>query len=97
MIVHGWKAGTYGIRISKKDRDKIFEQGWKSVFLTLDDEETIQVNISDYFWRNCIELRSKKIGEWFKKYNKAPWNRGCPPRMEMEQKSGNRFKVNLMS
>jgi len=47
MIVSGWNNGSpnnrtcagYGIRISKKDRDKYFRREWDSVEIELENDE----------------------------------------------------------
>jgi len=101
MQVKGWNNGSfsmsgagYGIRISRQDRDKFFNRGWSKVVIELEGErELIEVRLSDSFWRGCSELRSAKIGRWMMKNGLAPWERGCPPKLELQQIGDNKFKL----
>lgn len=67
----GWTNGSpsatgsgYGIAISKADRDAHFAPGIESVKLILDNGPTINVKVTDSFWRNCSEFRAAEIGRW---------------------------------
>ena len=85
MIVVGWNNGSpndrtgggYGIRVTREDRDRYFQRRWPSVTIELGKENMIEVNLSDSFWRGCIELRSKRIGKWMLDRRLAPWLKGC--------------------
>ena len=58
MEVKGWNNGSpnnktgagYGIRLTRKDRDKFFKKPWKTVTLELADESVVDVNLSNSFW-----------------------------------------------
>jgi len=101
MIVSGWNNGSpnnrtgagYGIRISKKDRDKYFRREWKFIEIDL-ESEVVRVELSNSFWRNCTELRSSKIGKWLLDRDYAPWSKGNPPKLELIPVSERRFKLN---
>jgi len=101
MQVKGWNNGSfstsgvgYGIRISRQDRDKFFDRGWRKVVIGLEGErELIEVRLSDSFWHSCSELRSAKIGKWMIKNGLAPWKRGDPPKLELQPIGGNKFKL----
>jgi len=102
MIVSGWNNGSpnnrtcagYGIRISKKDRDKYFRREWDSVEIELENDEVVRVGLSNSFWRNCTELRSSKIGKWMMDRGFAPWPKNNPPKFELIPVSERRFKLN---
>jgi len=62
-IVSAWYGGTYGIRINKKDRDRLFNPGWDTVKLYLDGERCIEVSVFNSFFTlledRKISLKSK--------------------------------------
>ena len=100
MIVKGWKASPdnrtgagYGIRIAHKDRDQYFQRRWASVTIELEDEETVDVNLSDSFWRSCSELRSARIGKWMLEHKLAPWPKGNPPKLRLEPVGERKFRL----
>ena len=86
MIVKGWNNGNpndksgvgYGIILTKTDRDEYFKQSWASITLDLDGLDSFQVKLSKSFWKNCIELRSSKVGKWLLNKGLAPWNEEPP-------------------
>ena len=98
-----WKNGThqtknvnYTIRFTPRDRDEYFDR--PNAFLILDgNAEKIEVNTDrDSFWNGtCIEVFNKEIGIWLKNNGKIPWERGCPPKLELEPELGceRTFKV----
>lgn len=101
MIVTGWKIGQpnnktgagYGIRISKKDRDRYFKKSWDSVEIEFEGGDVITVSLSDSFWKDCTELRSSKIGKWMLEKGFAPWQKGKPPKIELIPVGERRFKL----
>jgi hypothetical protein len=86
MIVTGWTDGSpsnvtgsgYGIRLSRKDRDKYFQRGWLSVTIELEGWGATKATLAPSFWRRCTELRGKVIGKWLLDHGLAPWPRGNP-------------------
>lgn len=106
MIVTAWNNGQhhpsgagYGLKVNTKDRDKYFRKDWRDVTLELAGRDKgVVVNIAKpSFWGlACSELISKQIGLWLIENGKAPWLKGHPPKMRMEYKGNNRFKVELM-
>ncbi|RLI81964.1 hypothetical protein DRP04_05000 [Archaeoglobales archaeon] len=101
LIVSGWNNGSpnnetgagYGIRISKKDRDKYFRREWEFVEIELEDDEVITVRLSSSFWKDCSELRSSKIGMWMLQKGYAPWPKNNPPKFELIPVSERRFRL----
>ncbi|KXB08279.1 hypothetical protein AKJ58_00320 [candidate division MSBL1 archaeon SCGC-AAA385D11] len=100
MKVKGWNNGSpletgagYGIRISRKDREAYFRREWESVIIDLEGGSTIEVNISESFWRDCIELRSARIGKWMIRKELAPWEKNNPPSLELKHIEGRKFKL----
>jgi hypothetical protein len=102
MIVTGWKKGNpniktgagYGIRIRKGDRDKYFNKNWKSVKIEIENYQLIEVNISNSFWRDCSELRSKWFGKWMIEKKLAPWSRFKTPKLNLNPVNEKIFKLN---
>lgn len=95
MIVKGWNNGSpdnrsgagYGIRITKRDRDRYFEKTWTFVIINLGNGDSLKAKLSNSFWKDskpCVELRSAKIGKWMIDHNLAPWSRNSPPNLELE-------------
>ena len=101
MIVVGWNNGSpnnrtgagYGIRIKRRDRDEHFRCEWTFANMELDKGDLVNIKLSNSFWKHCIELRSAKIGKWMIRYKIAPWPKGDPPHLRLEQINGNRFKL----
>lgn len=106
MIITAWNNGEhhptgagYGLKIEVKDRDKYFKKECKNIILELQGKkESVTVNIDKTsFWNvTCGELINKRIGSWLRKNGKAPWQKGCPPKLKMEQIDNNTFKVEFI-
>lgn len=101
MIVSGWKTGApniktgvgFGLKIKQKDRDKYFQIKWPDVKIELEKGNWVEVNLSDSFWRDCIELRNSKIGRWMLENGLAPWPKGNPPKLELKSIGDRKFKL----
>ena len=71
MVVTGWNNGSpnnttgsgYGIRLSRRDRDKYFRREWPFVTIELEGGDTTEVNLAPSFWRRCTEVRGVAIGK----------------------------------
>lgn len=105
MIVHGWSNGNpnnktgmgYGIRLSSKDRDEHFKNSWKVVTLKFDNGDSVNVKLSNSFWRNCTELRHAKIGKWMLNSKVAPWKKWKPPTFTLEPLGDKNFRLSFTS
>ncbi|MCE1246757.1 MAG: hypothetical protein LWY06_08945 [Firmicutes bacterium] len=42
------------------------------------DNNILDIEIRDSFWKKCPEIRNKEIGIWFKENNKLTWKKGKP-------------------
>jgi hypothetical protein len=101
MIVTGWNDGSpnnttgagYGIRISRSDRDRHFEQHWRSVMIEFEGQATTQANLTPSFWRRCTELRGREIGRFLLDHGLAPWPKGRPPKLRLEPTEPRRFRL----
>lgn len=100
MRAKAWNNGQhlasgagYGIKLSAKDRDGVFMRGWKTVQLEVPGQGITSVRLSDSFWRRCSELRSAALGRWLRENGMAPWPKGQPPTLLIEQRTGNAFRV----
>jgi hypothetical protein len=101
--VKAWNNGShlpdgngYGIKIDVHDRDAIFLHEWKVILLDLESEMSpVEINIDkSSFWnKSCRELINIRIGKWLIKNQLAPWEKGKPPILTLEQVGGNRFKL----
>ena len=104
MIVTAWNNGTpnnktgagYGVKIKREDRDKYFQRTWSSVIIELNDEEVVNVKLSNSFWKNCTELRSAKIGKWMLDNGIAPWPKGRPPVLKLEPIDDRKFRLSFI-
>jgi hypothetical protein len=107
MIVIGWNNGSpnnrtgagYGLKIDAEDRNRFFRQNWKNILLSLEgemDEVAANVNKKSFWNPECGELISKRVGLWLIKHSKAPWPKGCPPKIRLEPTSENRFKAEFI-
>jgi len=102
VIVFAWKTGStsataagYGIRINREDRQLHFRKQWEYVVIEI-DSSTFEVRLSDSFWSDCIELRSKKIGKWLLDQGLAPWPKGKPPRLSLEPLRKRTFRLRFI-
>ena len=77
---------------AKKDKKKYFKPSWNKVIVILEGKE-VYVNLTDSFCRNCRELRSKKIGQWLIERGHHRWERGKPPKFNLEHIEDNIFKL----
>ena len=100
MRATGWSNGSarasgagYGLKISRQDRDRFFDQRWSAIVLHLPGHEPVNVPLSESFWRSCTELHSAAIGRWLIHNNLAPWHPGKPPVIELRKTSDRTFKV----
>jgi len=99
MRVTGWRNGTpkatgsgYGIRITRKDRDRYFKPEWDSVYIQT-DKDTIEIKLSSSFWKNCKELRSSELGKWMIEKGIAPWAPRKTPSMILESLGNRKFRL----
>jgi hypothetical protein len=100
----GWRGGTaderspagYGIKFTPADRDRHFDPQWTSVILELADGPTIEVALTDSFWRSCSELRSADLGRWLLAARRAPWPKSAPPGIAVNPIADNRFTARIL-
>jgi uncharacterized membrane protein YkvA (DUF1232 family) len=105
MQVKGWNNGSpnnktgadYGIRLTREDRDKLFKKSWKTISLELGDESVVNVNLSNSFWEDCIELRSAKIGKWMLNNKIAPWEKNNAPSLTLDSIGNRRFRLDFVT
>lgn len=93
-----WRGGSYGLKISARDRDTYLVREWGSVFLSLPGcREPVEVNIDKpSMWEGtCRELISVRIGDWLKREGRLPWPKGHPPRVSIEPVGERLFRVSL--
>ncbi len=100
MIGRAWSNGDpsrsgagYGIAVSKADRDANVDSHLKEVSLVLDGGERFRVRLSQSFWRDCPEFRSKEIGAWLLANGFAPWPKGRPPAFRIDFVEEGVFRV----
>lgn len=100
MRATGWSNGSalasgagYGLKISRRDRDRYFDSSWEGIVLDLPGQGIAEVRLSRSFWAKCTELRSAAIGRWLTASGQAPWPPGCPPTVTLRPDGGNRFTI----
>ena len=99
ITVSAWKGGsyTYGLRMSKSDRDMFVTRGLEYVFLELPGmNERVKIHITDSFWRKCSEFRSKDIRTWLELHDLKEWPHGEPHKFRMVKKSEDTFEVQFL-
>lgn len=105
MEVKGWNNGSpnnktgagYGIRITSEDRDKSFKKSWKTITIELGEENLVNVNLSNSFWEDCIELRSANIGKWMLDSEIAPWEKNNPPNLTLDSIGNKKFRLSFVT
>ena len=101
MIVTAWNNGShtksgagYGVKLDANDRDRFFNQTWKTITLELEGSSNpVEVNVAKpSFWvSTCRELIDAEIGRWLIRNGLAPWPKGHPPRLSLKHIDSNRF------
>ena len=94
---HQASGAGYGIKLTPRDRDMYFRK--PEVFLNLEGRAgDIPVNTDKQsFWNDtCRELISKEIGLWLIDNGKAPWEKGRPPKLQLEPAGKRTFKVTIV-
>jgi len=93
MEVSIWKNNEYyALSIKKKDRDNYFDKKNSQIKIELDNI-LYEINLTDSFWNNCIEIRDKNINNWIKNNNLTSWKNGHPPSLELKPIKNNTFKL----
>ena len=82
----------YGINIPLKCIKEIFNESWKTIFLTL-GSDTVEVKVTDGFWNKCNEVRDKRIGLWLVKNNIHIWKKGTPTKLALKYTGNRHFQV----
>lgn len=101
MVVTGWNNGSpnnktgagYGIRITRQDQERYFKKSWSSITIELENGDSVEIRLSDSFWKRCSELRNAKIGKWMIYNRLAPWPKGSPPNLKLEPIAERKFRL----
>ena len=88
---HNSEGKGYGIRIGKKNRDLYFDENWKEIQLSIENDDYFKIKITDGFWRNCTEFRNQLIGQWLIKIGYSHWEKGKPPKFHLIKVKNNNF------
>lgn len=91
---HQASGAGYGIKSSAEDRDRVFMREWTTAQLEVPGQGISPVALSESFWRRCSELLSATVGRWLRETGMAPWRKGHPPTLVVEQIEGETFLVN---
>ena len=59
VTVYPHGQGGLGLRVRQADRDRFLDQRWQNVILDISGHRAITAPVSDSFWQQCPELRSK--------------------------------------
>jgi hypothetical protein len=100
FIATAWNNGgsSYGIKISRNDRDKFLNPIWPNILLRIPGlAEAVEVGIAKAsMWQgNCRELIHKQIGDWLRREGAAPWPKGRPPRVRVKRLGERTFELHL--
>jgi hypothetical protein len=96
MIATAWKDSSngFGIRVGKENAALFFPRDVRTIFVEI--EGCLRVfRLSETFWTTCPEFRGAMIGDWLKRHKLAPWPRGKPPRVELTNLGGSRYRLSL--
>jgi hypothetical protein len=63
------------------------------ITIELENGDSVDIRLSDSFWRRCSELRNAKIGKWMIKNRLAPWPKGSPPNLKLEAVAEGQFSL----
>ncbi len=87
----------YGLKVPIADRDAHFSRSQRTIILELPrgaEFVGVPINVGkDSFGTECRELISKEIGLWLMDQGLAPWPKGQPPKIDVEQVGVGRFRV----
>lgn len=96
MKVSTWfGSGIYGIRVGAPNRDGYFDPTWTEVLVEMDGVVN-SFTLTKGFWNKCPEFRDLGrpiIKEWLQKHKTLDWPKQQPPKMELIQLSGNKFRL----
>ena len=105
MKVTAWKNGkhkalntSYGLRITKEDRDRFFRKSWGSVFISLPGkkvETALNVKKASFWNDSCRQLIGREVKEWLVGNDYVPWPYRQPPKFQLIQKYDNHFQVHF--
>ena len=101
IIVKTWSNGKanektgsgYGLRIGKKNRDKYFSDNLEYSLIL--DNKRIKVNITPGFYKECPEIRDKKIGMFLINNNLHKWKSRSPHLLNMIKLDDKTFGIKL--
>ena len=104
MTWTGWNNGKkhstgagYGFKIDAVERDRDFKPEWEHISVelpTLSGNIVVEVNVDKQsFWGDCREIISAGIGRWMLDQGYAPWQKGRPPKFEVEPLGERAFRV----
>lgn len=91
LTVGEWPDGL-GLRLTRRDRDDIFDKSWNNVQLQL-GKRIISISLTDSFWNKCHEFKSRQLALWIKSKNLHRWEKGNPPKMKIKHLGENRFQL----
>lgn len=94
------EGGSYGVRLSKADRNKHFcwiSQKWDHVLITLPNGCVAKAKIGKKnkpkFWENCPELVCSVIRDWLGETGRLSWSRDDPPKFDLIHVEDNKFRL----
>lgn len=83
IVLSGWRGATFGLRVSKKDRDALLH-GLDKITLKLPlkggQTQSLEISLNVSFWSSCPEFRSRDIGTWMKQRGDYPWRSRQTPK-----------------
>jgi len=94
MTATGWKGGTYGVRVGKRNAVRYFSTHWKNISVEIDGH-FYNFNLSEKFWTTCPEFRGNPIKQWFLGQGLALWPYRKPPELALAHVGENRFRLSV--
>jgi hypothetical protein len=91
-----WEACTYGLTMSRSDRDAFLKREWGTIDIHLPGHArpvTVNVDKRSLWSGSCIHVISGEIGAWLKSEGLAPWQHRDPPKFVMVPRREREFEV----
>lgn len=88
---HDSRGNGYGIRVGKKNRHLF--KNFEDFELSIEENNSFKVVLTNGFWNNCPEFRNINIGKWMIQNKFAPWEKGKNPKFTLSKINEKKFRL----
>jgi len=88
----GAANATFGLRVSKLDREKFFPMATPTVSIDVAGL-VIKKKLPKSFWLDCIEIRHSAITDFLRRNQFTSWPLGKPPILILQPVSEGHFRL----